>query len=423
MRNPVSQDTGLDLPNRYRHRAAGLLLALAAGAARADPSGLTLGSGFHLNAQVEAGITGDPARQSGNLNWGQLFTDRNNQLLLNQVLLTLHRDLDPKNPDFQAGLQLQAMYGSDARYTHCLGELDTTLAGRNQLDIVQAALLLHLPVPASGGVDLTLGQFLSPLGYEPIDAAQNPLYTHSYIFNFATYFKATGVLAQWHATPVVTLLLDIDTGANSTFGRGDGDANAAAAGLVGIELSLLGDTLTIEGLSHFGPEDPASIVPNADRRWRVYNDLIVTYKPPGPWSAAAEAAWVHDAYGTAGRGADAGGVALYGARTLSDTVTLNARAELFRDDTGFFVAAFPGDLDYVRAELGQPNTAFGIGPATYGELTVGITWKPAGLPAPLAGLLIRPEARTDGTLTSAKPFQGGRDRASVLMSSDIILQF
>ena len=57
------------------------------------------------------------------------------------------------------------MYGSDARYTQFLGELNRVDPDdRNQFDVVEANVLFHLPVLTAGGVDLKAGQYPTPLG-------------------------------------------------------------------------------------------------------------------------------------------------------------------------------------------------------------------------------------------------------------------
>jgi hypothetical protein len=43
------------------------------------------------------------------------------------------------------------------------------------------------------------------------------------------------------------------------------------------------------------------------------------------------------------------------------------------------------------------------GSTTYGELTLSVTYKPA-VPAPVTGLLIRPEVRWDHSFTDDNPF-------------------
>lgn len=393
--------------------------------AAAAPTGLQLGYGISLNAQIEGGISIDPLGQHGsNENFGQLFTDHNNQFQLNQILLTLHRDLDPKDTGYQWGFRIQGLYGSDARYTHFLGELDTTIGQRYQLTILEADILAHLPWLSDGGIDLKVGQYPTPLGYETIDPSTNPFYSHSYIFNFGLPFLHTGALAVWHANPTVDVYLGVDTGNQTTFGNYAGDNNGAPAGIIGFALNnLLDGKLSLIALDHMGPENSSRVVPNASGYMRFYNDIVATYKATDKLTLVTEGNWVHDAFGAAGTGADAGGVAQYASYTLSDTLTLNARAEIFRDDKGFFVAEYPGNLDDINSIAGLPNGAIGVGPGTYTEFTLGVTWKPSGLPAPIAGIIIRPEVRYDRNLVNTNVYQGFSDRNSLTLASDIILQF
>jgi hypothetical protein len=92
---------------------------------------------------------------------------------------------------------------------------------------------------------------------------------------------------------------------------------------------------------------------------------------------------------------------------LTDTVALNGRVELFRDDNNFFVASFSGNNDPVRFQQGLApvSSVFSArgGSTTYGAVTLGVTYKPA-VPAPVTGLLIRPEVRWDHALTDNDPF-------------------
>ena len=101
---------------------------------------------------------GDPSGPADGLNFGHLFTDHANQFQLNQILLTANQPLDPKNTDYQWGFKLQFMYGSDARYTQFLGELNRVVPSeRNQFDVVEANVLAHLPWLTEGGIDLKVG--------------------------------------------------------------------------------------------------------------------------------------------------------------------------------------------------------------------------------------------------------------------------
>ncbi len=386
-------------------------------ASATPPAQPTWASTIKLTAQVEGGIVFNPDSPKNNV--GQLFTDKANQLQLNQVLLTAQRPIDPKETGWSVGFKLQGLYGSDARYTHFLGELDRVTSDRYQFDITEANVVLHMPLLTEGGIDLKLGQYTTPIGFETIDPSTNPFYSHSYIFNFGVPLKHTGALAIVHATPVVDAYFGIDSGVNTSLGANSGDNNSAPAGLFGFGLNnLLGGNLTVVALSHVGPENASRAVPNADRFMRYLNDAYATYKFSDAFSITTELNYIRDDFARA----EAYGVAQYGQYTLSDKLTLNGRAEVFRDNRGFFVGVFPGNLDFVNAESGFPNTSTTTRPTTYGALTVGVTYKPA-LPGPVSSLMIRPELRYDHSLNGTSPFNGGRSPGAFTIASDVILAF
>ena len=389
-------------------------------AAEAPPPGYWI-NGIHLSAQLDAGFNLNPMRPSTGLNFGQLFTDHANEATLNQLLLTANKPLDPKNPNFQWGFKLQGMYGSDARYTQFLGELNRVVPGdRYQFDIVEANVLFHLPVMTAGGIDLKAGQYPTPLGFETIDPSTNPFYSHSYIFQFGLPFKHTGFLTTTHVNDMVDVYAGLDTGTNTTFGS-LGDNNSAIGGIGGANLTLMGGNLTILALTHMGPEQASRVLSpagfNADGQWRFYNDVVITYKASDALTLTTELNWVRDDFGFADKPVNAFGVAQYASYTLTDTVTLNGRVELFRDDNNFFVASFSGNNDPILSQQGLattgpvyggqgfygPGAGGSTGSTTYGALTLGVTYKPT-LPAPVTGLLIRPEVRWDHSFTDNNPF-------------------
>ncbi len=385
--------------------------APAPAAADAPPPGLWI-NGIHLSAQLDAGFNLNPFRPSTGLNFGQLFTDHANQATLNQVLLTANKPLDPKNSDFQWGFKLQGMYGSDARYTQFLGVFNNALPGdRYQFDIVEANALFHLPIISDGGMDVKVGMYSTPLGFETIDPSTNPFYSHSYIFQFGLPFKHTGFLTTTHLTDVVDIYGGLDTGTNTTFGP-LGDNNGAIGGIGGFNLTLMGGNLTILALTHVGPEQATRVLSplgfNANGEFRAYNDVLITYKVNDALTTTTELNWVRDAYGYANKPVNGFGAAQYAAYTLTDTLTLNGRIEVWRDDNNYFVAQYSGNNDPVRVEQGlspisNVYVAPGGGGTTYGTITLGVTYKPT-LPAPVTGLLLRPEVRWDHAFTNNNPF-------------------
>jgi hypothetical protein len=408
--------------------------AAPAAAADAPPPGLWI-DGIHLSAQLDAGFNLNPSRPSTGLNFGQLFTDHANQATLNQLLLTANKPLDPKATGFDWGFKLQGMYGSDARYTHFLGEFDwVNPYDRNQFDIVEANALFHLPIFFDGGVDLKVGQYSTSLGYETIDPSTNPFYSHSYIFNFGLPLKHTGFLTISHVNPMLDVYLGLDTGSNTSFGS-SGEDNSAIAFLGGVNLTLMGGNLTVLALTHLGPENPSrELSPagfNADGYYRYYNDIVVTYKATSALTLTTELNWVRDDFGATGFAtgkpspSNAFGVAQYASYTLTDTLTLNGRAEIYRDDNNFFVSGFVNNNGFDQFQQGNPTplVAGAHHATTYGELTLGVTYKPAGLPPVISGLLIRPEIRWDTDLGGASAYNGGTANSSFTVASDFVLTF
>jgi hypothetical protein len=399
----------------------------------APPPGLYI-DGIHLSAQIDAGFSLNPSRPSTGLNFGQTFTDHANEAQLNQVLLTANKALDPKNPDFQWGFKLQGMYGSDARYTQLLGVFNNAVPGdRYQFDVVEANVLLHLPIFTAGGVDVKAGIYPTPLGFEVIDASGNPFYSHSYIFQFGLPFAHTGGMAVWHVNDMIDAYGGLDTGTNTTFGP-LGENNSALGFLGGFNLTLMGGNLTILALTHDGPEQASRVLSpigvNADGQWRFYNDIVVGYKASDKLTLTTEFNLARDDYGFVGKPVNAFGVAQYASYALTDTLTLNGRAEIFRDDNNFFVTAESGNNDPVRLQQGlAPISSVFVAPgsnATYTELTLGVTYKPAV--APLEGLLVRPEIRWDHAFSSGRAFNANATDTkgtldNVTLAADVVITF
>ena len=409
----------------------------APAATEAPPPGLWI-NGIHLSAQLQSGIIANPFRPQTGQNWGQLFTDHANQVQLNQLLLTANKPLDPANSDYQWGFKVQFMYGSDARYTQFLGELNRVNPdSRYQLDVVEANVLAHLPWITEGGVDLKVGQYSTPIGYETIDPSTNAFYSHSYIFQFGLPFKHTGALTTTHVNPMLDVVAGIDTGTNTTFGV-LGDNNGAVGGIGGFNLTFMDGKLTLLALTHFGPENATRVLSpigfNANGYWRFYNDVLLTWKATDTWTFVTEANWIRDGFGSVvnpGKAVNGFGVAQYASYALNKTLSLNARAEVWRDDNNFFVASFPGNSDFVRFQQGLSTPFVHAAPGTnttYGGLTLGVTWKPT-LPAPVTALLVRPEIRWDHAFTDNKPFNNNPPannkgtNNSFTFGADVVLTF
>lgn len=377
-----------------------------------------------ITGHVEVGITGNSTRPPDGVNFGHLFTDRANSFLLNQAVLTIQRPLDPKAVGYDFGFKLQTLYGSDARATHFLGEFEYSIPDRNQFNIVEAHALAHLPWLTSGGIDVKIGHYVTLEGAEVITAPDNALYSHSYIFNFGIPFKHTGIMTTTHVTSVVDIYAGVDTGVNTTFGRGDNNKAAAFHG--GVGFNLLNGALTILATTHIGPENPdtaavraAGVNPNRDLRY--LNDVTIVWKATDKFTLTTDLNYIRDA----GFRAEGWGIAQYAAYAINDWLKIVGRGEIWRDSQGFFVCAFPGNFDFVNAEFGRPNGSYCGGVTTYGALTVGLNITPAVPTNPLGikQIIMRPEIRYDTSLNNTTPFATGTKSSQFTFGGDIIVPF
>jgi Putative beta-barrel porin-2, OmpL-like. bbp2 len=387
---------------------------------------------FSISGHLDGGVTYNTMGPSDGINFGNLFGDRANTALLNQALITVQRPIDPKSTNFDFGFKFQAMYGSDARYTHYLGELDEVINDQSQIDIVEAFVQVHLPFFTAGGIDMKIGQYVTLEGAEVIYAPDNPLYSHSYIFNFGTPFKHTGILTTTHVNDVLDIYAGIDSGVNTSLGCCNiysGDNNAAVAFHGGIGFNLLGGDLTILATTHIGAENPNTPAvaaacgcdPNAALRY--LNDITATWKANNKLTLITDLNYIRDD----GFNADGYGVAQYAMYKFNDLFRLVGRAEIWRDNTGFFVASYPGYLDFVKVQHGDPSGILKSGGATtYMGLTLGLNITPT-VPEPasrfIKGLIFRPEVRFDSSLNGTTPFGGGTSGSQVTIAGDVIIKF
>ena len=237
------------------------------------------------------------------------------------------------------------------------------------------------------------------------------------------------MLAVTHVNDVLDIYSGIDTGTNTTFGP-LGDNNGAIGGIGGFNLTLMGGNLTILALTHIGPEDATRALSplgvNANGQWRFYNDVLVTWKATDALTLVTEANLVRDDYGPFGQGAERlrhRAICVVHAdrhrhperpRRSTGATTTTSSSLRSRATTGPILLQQGFAVPYLHVAPGS-NT-------TYGALTLGVTWKPA-LPAPITGLLVRPEIRWDHAFTNNHPFNAQTDNNAFTIGMDAVLTF
>ena len=313
-------------------------------------------------------------------------------------------------------MKVQFLYGSDARYIHSVGLFDNTQHDVVQPDLVEAWLLLHVPIPnTAGGLDIKGGKFVTLEGAETIDPRPNVFYSHSYIFNFGLPLNHTGVLLTLHAIKGLDFFAGATRGVNTSMS----DNNTSLGFHGGIGLSLLDGKLTALATTHVGPENTHD---NHDLRY--LNDLVVTWKATDRWTAIFEGNFAADE--SVPGSAMAYGASAYLTYAVNDWLTLGIREEVFRDEKGFFVGSFADNDDFIDFQRGKtnnidPRTFFGVG--TFNEVTFGASLK-IPISKPFQSLTIRPEVRYDAALTdNTRPYGDQNSRDQFTASIDAILVF
>ncbi len=417
--------------------AASALALIVAGAAYADdtPAAAPAApasweSTIKYSGHVELGITGNPDSPSDGLNYGHLFTDRSNQVLLNSVALTAERDPDTSSKTLDVGFKVQAAYGSDSRYTQLIGEFNRSIKSRNQFDIVEAHIDAHAPWLTAGGMELHAGILPTLEGVEVIDPTGNFFYSKSLLFNFGIPLKYTGIMTETHLSPLVDLYLGIDSGVNTFLGSGGGanDNKLHFHGGFGLNYK----TVTVLATTQIGPEDygydlAGKLVGSSKNRY--LSDVVVTWHVNDKLTSTTDINYIYDEGGFGfGPGASGGGVTEYLTYPVSPTVTLGARGEIWRDDHNFITAGFHGNNDFINFEGGYAPLAQGLSAvsnsnATFAEFTFGLNYKPAGLPKMIDGLTFRPEIRYDALLTHGFAYDAGTKSHQVTIGFDIVAPF
>jgi len=434
-----------------------LLLGLGATAASADPGMVQSLSGYDINEAkilkdsgiviggwANAGITYNAAAPDSNFNGPVTFGDRSEEFQLNQLNLFVQRAVATEGDSFDLGGRFDVMFGTDSIFTQAYGvpafdvnsgqplnrgNYDLNLLGSNDnrfYDLAFPQAYLESYIPVGTGLNLKVGHFYTPIGYETVPAPDNFFYTHAYTMQYGEPFTHTGVMGNYALNSNWSVMGGAVTG--SATGGWDGNFNKQLgnwSGLGGVTWTS-DDKATSANVSgtYGGTSEHHS---NA---WAIYSVVLkhnITDK--------AHLMLQHD-HGFANNvlintpvDAEWYGINTHFYYDVHDKVTVGVRGEWFRDQNGFRVCS-PGRVGAATdpsfnsyAIGGQPNNCtsnFGNG-ASYYAVTAGLTWKP------VTWLRVRPNVRydwVDGTTPTGqyRPF-GNAKQDQFLFSTDMTINF
>lgn len=357
---------------------------------------------LHLGGWLNAGVAINPDRPADNFNGPLGFSDRANELQLNQLYLYLERSADSSPAAWGVGGRLDFIFGSDAFYTRSMGDIsdhwDSHLLHQRIYGIAFPQAYLDIFAPLGDGLHVKLGEFYTLVGNESVMAPDNFFYSRSYTMQFGEPFSHTGLLATYTLNPQIELSAGAVTG--SPFAGWDGSfehhlENWGFVGGLNFASAQTGSILAVTG-TH-GQSSSAqdvnlySIVAKQDlgERWRL------TLQHDYGWmSAAAEHA-----------GAEWYGVVGYLNLDLDPQWSIGLRLEWFRDDDGARVGS------PARFPASPPSRA-----ANYYAATLGANWRPT------PWLTVRPSVRYDAS-DGWRAFDDNSSERQLLVSSDIVLNF
>jgi hypothetical protein len=356
---------------------------------RAGAAGPLDDLGINIFGHAEASYTYNFDEPDDDINAGRVFDFEHDELIFNQLNLTVERLVDPADKKFDIGGRVEFIYGADAGLIHSNGLFDWYDSPRdpeNQWDLNQAYLDVTLPV--GNGLRLRGGKFVTLLGYELINPTGNALYSHSYLFGFTIPFTHTGILGTYN----VNESFSINAGVTRGWEQSTEDNNEAIDFLGSVNW-VINDKFTLFIGNTTGPQQ----ADDEDNIRTVFNAILtVTVNEKLKLALDAVYGWEEDVPGLGD--SDWYGVAGYAHYTINDHLALNGRVEWLNDEDG----------------------SRGIGTTVY-EATLGLAITPLPLDPWGMNLKLRPEIRYD--YAEDDFFDGGSAKDQFTAAIDVIFSF
>jgi hypothetical protein len=400
-----------------------------------------LSVGGWVNASVSANFNGSDDRFNGTVT----FNDRTGEVQMNQAYVWLQKAVTVGADKFDWGFRADFMYGTDAIFTQAYGNptfdprtgaatryrgnWDLHLSDRDDrfygIALPQAYAEFNLPF--GNGIDVKVGHFYTPIGYEVVTAPDNMFITHAYTMQYGEPFTHTGILGSYTFNPNWSMKLGAVTG--SATGGWDGNFNKQ----LGNWAFLGGGTWTSDDAA-----STLTLTSTAGYQSEQHEDAWAMYSIVGTHNFTDKLHYIfqHDhgfannvitansiARGVATENAQWYGINQYLTYDVQSNLTVGMRAEWFRDANGFRIAG-PGrcgaglnsDTSGNVSSYSCPaGAAYPFAASNYYALTAGITYKPA------KWLALRSNLRYD--YADIKAFDSGDRRDQLLFTTDMVLSF
>lgn len=397
-------------------------------------------NGIVISGIANAGITYNGNEPTNGFNGPVTFGDRASEFQLNQLNLNIQKAVATEGNEWSFGGRLDTMFGSDAIFTQAYGVQpydQNTLAqstrsnwdlnilstdGNRFYGIALPQAYGEVYAPIGNGLDVKVGHFYTPIGYETVPANENFFYTHAYTMQYGEPFTHTGVLSNYTINSNWSAMGGITSGSNTGGWDGGFDKQMGNwSGIAGTTWTSNDKATSANVSGTYGKTSETS-----NKAWALYS-IVLKHNITDKTHLVLQ----HDhgfADGVYGYGSPTKNVEWYGINShlyydIKDNLSIGMRAEWFRDQDGYRVASsgrvFAATNYNGHSYAGSP-LATGVG-ASYYELTWGLNWKPT------KWLNLRPNVRYDWLDTTStvspnnSPFGGQQDQ--VLFSNDFTVTF
>jgi hypothetical protein len=397
--------------------------------------------GLKIGGWANAGITYNAASPDNNFNGPVTFGDRSAEFQLNQLNIFVQRAVAAEGDSWDFGGRFDAMFGTDSIFTQAYGagafDVNTGLpANRNHwdlnllgsdtnrfYDIALPQAYLEAYAPIGNGLNIKIGHFYTPIGYETVPAPDNFFYTHAYTMQYGEPFTHTGVLGNYTVDQNWAVMGGAVTGSNTGGWDGGFDKQLGNWGGLG------GVTWTSDdkGTSANVSSTFSGTSEHSSQAWALYS-VVLKHNVTDKTHLMLQ----HD-HGFAngvllgGTATDAQwyGINMHLTYDIKDNLTAGVRGEWFRDQNGFRVGS-PGRVAAATNGAGTSyaaNFPATFNAASYYAVTAGVNWKP------MKWLNIRPNVRYDwvdgrnaATGGQYRPF-GNNKQDQFLFSTDFGVNF
>lgn len=452
--------------NRMIRAAAGGALLLGMSSAYVHANTITTSNAFMnalkntgitMGGWVHGGATYNPSQVHG-FNGPVTFADQANRFQLNQLNFFVERAVRTEGKNWDIGFRADFMFGTDAIFTQAYGnpafdwnngrpladrgnwDLDICCNSSRTYGIAIPQAFAEIYAPVGNGLNIKVGHFYTPIGFETVPAPNNFFYTHAYTMQYGEPFTHSGVLTNYNINKNVVAMAGAIGGSGTGGWDGNFDRQMENWGGIGGMTWTSDDNRTSVNVTGTG----STTSTRNSSFWGLYS-IVLKHK----FTDRTQFVLQHDhgfadnvllanaVYSGVIRDAEWYGVNSHFYYDLTPNVSVGVRAEWFRDRDGFRVGS-PGRISAGMDHLGRSYASnIGLGytstPADYYAVTIGANWKAmrtfnVGWQG-LKKLNIRPNIRYDRVdalheslqASAYRPFGGNKDQ--ILFSLDAVLPF